>query len=521
MDLKVPSSHTLVTICSKIFLTVCWMGCTIQMLIVTQEFFRFDVNTKLEIFFPEKLQSPAVSICFPYTDIMELNQLNNKYNTSFRHPLTKDSQSEVSSLVTMGEVFNMTTRFHELIDSCVIRIPGFRFGSQFGNSTICHKVFESRRFRIGEFLCTMFITKYLPVYRDEKEVHVMDKKRKKKAKDLITDHDSLNIDFNHTKWLFDMKAISYDLSFSSTFYRIDVKVTSPGIKDTRLTRMILHSPTGLPYVSYSLSPLKWRQYSMFSGFKTVIGKKTKKKNKIREVNRFTLSFSRVTGKKLPYPYASKCRDDYNQNACLVQCIRRSCGREFGKHPFQTMSEEEYIRKVPRLANMRLISDKDLRNESFVQRLRALESNCLSKCADPSCDSDYTITSVQSAMGLDQSVTSYTIATPDDPYVSAVSTEKMRANDYFMLLFSLIGFWLGLSAQDLNFVPLVRRFLDHRKKRLAGAHADGQQKQGMTWYCVRSRRLLSRCLEQETTRVWKTIVNDWRRLQQQQQQQQQT
>lgn len=509
MELKVPTSQTLVLICSKIFLAVCWMGCTIQMLIVTEEFFRFDVNTKLEIFFPEKLESPAVSVCFPYVDVMDLDQFNNKYSKSFRRPLTDDDKSEISSLVTLGDVFNLTTRFHELIESCVIRIPGFRFGSQFGNSTICHKVFESRRFRIGEFLCTMFITKYLPMYRDDRQMHVLDRKKNKKTKELITDHDSLNIDFNDTKWVFDMKAISYDLSFASTFYRIDVKVTSPGIKDTRLTRMILHSPTGLPYVSYSLSPLKWRQYSMFSGFKTVIRKRKNNNKKTREVNRFTLSFSRVTGKKLPYPYASKCRNDYSQNTCLVQCTRRSCSREFGKHPFQTMSEEEYISKVPRLANMRLISDRDLRNESFVEGLRALESKCLSKCADPSCDSDYTITSVQSAMGLDQSVTSYTIATPDDPYVSAVSTEKMRANDYFMLLFSLIGFWLGLSAQDLNFVPLVRRLLDHRKS--ANRCYETTGKQGTGWYCVRSRRLLNRCLEQETTRVWQAIVNDWRRV----------
>ena len=68
--------------------------------------------------------------------------------------------------------------------------------------------------------------------------------------------------------------------------------------------------------------------------------------------------------------------------------------------------------------------------------------------------------VFSAMGLVQLIAMFTVATPSEPHVSVISNVKMPANDYFILAL------IGLFAKVLNCLPLIFRYYEHRKVKLA-------------------------------------------------------
>lgn len=491
---------------SKLFILISWIGCVIQMGIVTEEFFRFDVYTKLEIYFPPSLIAPALTLCYPFIDIINLDEFNKKYGHAYKRPLGLKERMTMTDEIRMGDVFNMTTRFKPLIDSCIVRIPG-EFGVLTGNATTCQTVFETNRFRMGEYFCTDFKLMNMPIdFLDKRYKMVSGEpavvKARAKAKLNVTNA-TLPMPSKQIEWKFDMKTIVSALSSGATFYRFNVRVTSPGIEDTNLTRIVVHSVAGLPFTSFSLSPYLYRKYSMYRLFHN------KDKNQVREINRFVISFSRIMTTKLPYPYASKCRANYSRSRCIRNCTRIKFVNAFNKHPFQTITEEGTVAGDVNLANMRLISQRDLKNVTFIKIFNRLEDECLTRCADPSCIMDYTMTRVSCAMGLDQSIASFTVATPDEPYISVVSSEKMPANDYFILIFSLIGFWVGLSAQDLSCLPCLIRYYEKKKNITLGnsiVHTHGEIKeQKKTWYCRRTRDLLMRAVDKETNRMVQNVV----------------
>jgi hypothetical protein len=439
------------------------------MAIVTEDFFRFDVNSKLEIEFPKSLQAPALTVCYPFADLMDLSAYNQKYGEKLKRPLGLAARDQIMSSISMGDLFNMTIRLDPLMHSCNVRIPNELLVLH-GNSSTCKRVFESKRFRIGQYVCTTFHPLFLPMKQAFKQID----------------------------WTYDTSTLKYSLSYSCTFYKINLNVTSPGIDDTDLVRPIIHSPTGLPYVSFTLSPVRWRKYSMYKLFP--------KGRKKREINRFTTTYSRIAVSRLPYPYASKCRRNYSKNKCITRCIENMIAPAFKKIPFQMMTDEQSVINSPSLARMKLISDDDLRDKQSKNRLKQLEDKCLTSCSDTDCDNDYTMTRVTSAMSFDQKTTSFTVATPDEPYVTLIDSEKVPANDYFMLIFSLIGFWVGLSAQDLNFVPLFTKLQAKKLGKQQNEHekaSGGWKKYGkivrhkQTSFCRQTRKQLHKSIDRQT------------------------
>ena len=455
--------------------------------IVTEEFFRFDVNTRLEISFPKMLEAPAFSLCFPFPDLMDLQAFNRKYGSSFKRPLGLKDRMKMAEVITMGDLFNMTVRLKQLMHSCVIHIPA-DFGIQRGNSSACQVIFEMKRFRVGEYVCTMFHPVSIPLYFFEERFKPVNRSSRMKnninakAEILAPVHDALSIPSKKIDWTFDIGTLSYAMSYGSTFYEINLKVTSPGILDTDVTRFVIHTPSELPFQSFTLSPFRLRKYSMYHIFPH------KKGTTVREMNRFVTTFSRVTIHKLPYPYASKCRENYSKNKCITTCIQERFAAAFNKLPFQMIIEESTVAEDHKLAGMRLISNHDLKDEAISEKFNKLENDCLTSCCYYDCFNDYTMTRVFSAMGLDQSIATFTVATPDEPYVSLISNKKMPANDYLhphLLTHRVLGRTLGSGLELLR--PFSSATDELRKRKLDKKKSGCDRtafilKQEKRWYC---------------------------------------
>ena len=490
-------------VASVVLQLVCCIGCGIQLAILAEEFFRFDVDTRLEISFPSSVAAPALCVCFPFPDLLDLSAFAAKYGLRFTRPLTRDQRVNITQAIELADVFDMTVRLSSMMHSCVVRLP-HDYSPHLLNGSDCRSVFREKRFRIGSYLCDS-LSLDLDVLR----------------RLLAADEESANSQHSNE---YRTQDLAYALGFASAFYQIRLAVTSPGIRDTDYTLIVLHSSRSLPFISLPLAPVTRRLFSRYHIFVN------RRASDVREVNRFLASYSSVRIRKLPYPYASKCRKDFNQFICLSSCTQARAEQLLRRSPFQVVIEESYVFRSNAsraLARMRLISQADVADPGFGSLINRLETDCHSNCRDPSCDSDYTMTRVSAAMGMDQSVATFTVATPDEPSVSVISSEKLPANDFLLLSASVVALWLGLSARDVShaLVHLITCCCDRigcLRKQLARKGSERQagypteERKGRrlathTRYCVRTRRLLTQVMERETEAAFRLLMKEHRSL----------
>lgn len=186
-------------------------------------------------------------------------------------------------------------------------------------------------------------------------------------------------------------------------------------------------------------------------------------------------------------------------------------KHLNKLPFQTLGLESRLRKQPELKDMNLVSTSDLKNESFSILSKELEAYCILNCSRHNdCRLDYTMTRTSTASSPDQKVLTFHVATPDDHPVIVISAACMTSNDFFLLCLSLVGFWTGLSAQDITVLPSLLQRLHGKKLKYDEGIEDTSpvpseaQKQRKSSFCVKSRQLLTLTLERETKLAVKAI-----------------
>lgn len=509
-----------------IYRAFCIIGCTIQITLMTIIYFKFVVDTRVDITFPDVYNGPALSICFRVAELVNISAFNEKYNMSMRRPFSEKETNRVIHLMTLGDMFDMSLGSSEKpsnqITQCVVRIP-HQYKILSANHPTCSQVFLQKRFQIGEFMCTDYMTHYVPqsYYADSVGTGNSSASTGSNMNELSINQSKVPLASvmeketamtttiaNATIWKHDRFRMVNALSYSSSFFALQFRIDS-GLQDTNAIRPVIHTVGSYPFISTALSPMTHRNYDsniIFSG-----DVKNPPKNNTRNHNKFLISFSTITISLLQAPYTDNCLFGYRKNKCISQCIQESFMESFKKVPFQTINTEEELEKYPHIRKMNIFSAFDLKNRTLNAQSKVLEIGCQKKCAPTDCRVDYSLTRMATAVSMDQSLLTMYVGTPDEPNVSVISVPSFTTNDYFLLVLSLIGFWVGLSAQDLNVVTYIVRYRERKKQKEMQGKPDHLslcevQQQRKSCYCVQSRQTLRQVLEKETKRAMNALLS---------------
>lgn len=125
--------------CAQRFLTtIYWIGCfagfIFQLMQVCQQYFEFKTSTWIELVIPKEIPIPALSFCIVYAQILNRTEFK-KYRLSPNPPVldgdpankTNNYGAQVeaeSSILTIGQILELTPHPHDTINSCVRRNPG-------------------------------------------------------------------------------------------------------------------------------------------------------------------------------------------------------------------------------------------------------------------------------------------------------------------------------------------------------------------------------------------------------------
>lgn len=96
-------------------LIFCLSGLIYQIYKLSDMYFKYPTNTLLYLQVPQLADSPAITICWRYADILDLNQLRLKYPTfDLNHTHSKIRTEEMSAKfeqkLTVAEIFDFRNR---------------------------------------------------------------------------------------------------------------------------------------------------------------------------------------------------------------------------------------------------------------------------------------------------------------------------------------------------------------------------------------------------------------------------
>lgn len=124
-------------------------GFVFQAWSVLQQYFSYDTVTVLSIIMPDKLIAPAVSICFPYPEIVDQKKALQRY------PQLDGQTFLVSTLgnfLTIKDIFELTPKadVDVTIASCAFRTPE---SPQLFETTMCDGIMSMNKFFKQQFAC--------------------------------------------------------------------------------------------------------------------------------------------------------------------------------------------------------------------------------------------------------------------------------------------------------------------------------------------------------------------------------
>lgn len=374
---------------SFVYVSICFLGCSYQLIEVFKSYFTFNVISRVIIEFPSEINIPAFTSCFRYADILDLKEFNSKYHQKIRRQekgIVSDHDSRiVESAITKRDLFKMTpSEKLEIITRCVFRSEK-DYSVYKLNQTACHELFKISRFGIGEFICFMV--------EPEKVIK------------------------------FSKERLSSSLSFPNVIYLVafDWKY----FNTSNYMKLVVHSTGNPPFTSIGLVDGFWR--------------KTKSKV-IQDVTCFEMDYTIVSLQLLPYPYTTDCKN-YSKSGCLKNCSKILSVQQLKKLPFHTIGTDP--KKNPQFTFINL---NDIANETFVKEFTRIESECSKICFKPSCKVDFSLTNSVKTHAKDLK---FEVDVPLDPFVDIESIPHMVFNDFLILSLSLLGFWLGVSISNLN------------------------------------------------------------------------
>ena len=412
---KKVESYSSVEIWSKIgsliFLGICSGGFMIQVVQISDSYFKYETRIVNDISFPFKIPTPSMSICFRYGDIIDYDMVWEKYpdaNISYEGGLEDDFVA-LSNTLTIKDLFEMTPKELDLYLFCSMRKKESFFLQDYFDDN-CTQVFRVFKFYILNYVCYKF--NFTEVFSGR--VHT----------------------FEHLAFTLDNPGLIYEISLNLTAFLLADYI-----------RIVIHSPKHYPTDSIGFAPTLRR----------IIDKETGK----GKYNYFDIDFYGIEQKRLPPPYTTECRDygqetADNQRTCQIKCKSEGTVKNFRKVMFN------HIQSSP-LEIGHMTEQLYLRNQTMVI-MEGLAKECERQCNELACFDKMWVTTPKKVptepRGLD-----FRVSSPKHMYYSTEHLPKLEFMDYFVYVSSCFGLWFGISVWQVNPFPLLIRTITqwHEKR----------------------------------------------------------
>lgn len=381
---------------------LCCFGLKMQIIHVSKQYFSYQTMTKISMSFPVQLPPPALSVCFRFGDIADLD-LVDKICPINRSWSPGQIHRKIFEKLTLRQIFDVVPESSNAIGYCNIRFPG-RYVMKGYRKAYCYKFFNVTRYYMQEYMCYRVI---------------------------------MNI--NDT---YNFESVSQAESARGKIYNILFRLADFG--RTESMSVIIHRKK-VPTNSRYYSPIIRRAFTKNSSYSPYV--------------KFHFTYSMTDIEKLPSPYDTKCGtiDGLTMRDCKKKCLIDGTLATFNKLPFNWIIEHQ----DPTIdINKHLIRKEDFMNATVDRTFDELELSCRVKCNIAHCHlTSYNTQLLSTDQEEDEDYMSFAVYLPQQQNILVKHVPLMEINEYLIYIMSCLGTWLGLSVMDVN----PSRLFDINKK----------------------------------------------------------
>lgn len=146
--------HSLAYRIPKIILTLITVtGCAIQLQSIFVDYFKFKTVTRNEYVTPYIMEMLSLSICTPYSDIVDYNRLWKVKKIGVKNLIRDEINFMLQDSLSIREIFNLTPSSQSIVKFCSTRYKSTRILSGTYNHTKCNELFSVGKYFTQEFIC--------------------------------------------------------------------------------------------------------------------------------------------------------------------------------------------------------------------------------------------------------------------------------------------------------------------------------------------------------------------------------
>ena len=219
------------------------------------------------------------------------------------------------------------------------------------------------------------------------------------------------------------------------------------------------NPLGLSLTLKATLPVRSRKYgeAMIRGLDD------------KTLNYFTVQGTIYNVTLLQAPYDTGCVPDYQADFCGPDCNTKYKQEQLQRVPFHEIITEPL--------DLRMVSEKDLMNETVQEIIKKGNEMCSKKCSHPPCQSYYSLTDAfgnfKADIGLHRLVLAAGVPRSNGLIVNTFPS--MQLIDFLNNLAVSASIWFGVSVLSLFMIPLNFKFMDVNKNNLKSRRVHTKQR----------------------------------------------
>ena len=454
-----------------LWMIVCIAGNVIQVRNISIQYFRFGIESNVQLVVEDKIATPSITLCFevPYilkwnemthedrlailkfgslgdqvkTNILDEYQVDNETVKSVKElPQMVKDQADIALKLMMTAnlqsfdlswIFNHTHRLDDLLKSGLLYTE--HWPDHEGESSHVHVLMASRFQKFKQFFKKL---KPSPNTNTSNVTKKVSKTSNKYEKPIFASIDQL---VNVTTFFKDVLKC-FNLNMKKEFrdfryYQVMRQATVAGLLSLfTLNQARLKDTRELMYV---LTPADRMMKSGFYSFSAL---------SIESMRQFIMTWDTYEAELLEAPFETECLDYkkatgfQSKGDCFETCFRN-----------YTMNEEIFNETGRTLNGPNILEGEDVRvvhvgsycHDKKVQSMRRrAELSCNRKCSAKDCLSIVHIPKKLSSRKTPKHTTIVTLA-PQTPSVKAFCVPSMSLTNYLTDVVATFGFWMGISA----------------------------------------------------------------------------
>lgn len=399
---------------SCIFHCICITGLILQLIEVSNKYFRYSTDTKVTISKHRIIHRPYISVCFREYEILNIDFMENMFGSTKIDYIKDSSWSRMRGNITIKELFGHTpgasqVSFISIIifllicsskilnpsgRACSITLPGKEIN--FDNASKCYDIFTVDKYHYRNMICYKF-----KILLD-------------KIFDTIDYYDYILKTENFGRIFY----LIFDAGALARVRRLMVNVHLDGSVEQADT-----STGQTIYITDTLNVLR-------------------------------VSYTTLVSTRLAPPYDTKCYK-YSKGKSRIHVIVENIQRESVK----VLNRSTYAAHIYEPLNTPLISFLEIDRNSTEQLLyrRIVESN------EHTPDACYFKTTMPKVFSMNYKLFGVMIDWPDGFSIAIQSTERMVILDFLIYISTCIGLWYGLSSYHLLTMAFSWNFVKQRNE----------------------------------------------------------